>query len=96
MQAGRVDIADRIEGPRRPVRLCLPLAPGLEPRLVAEHRVALGLRNAGRLSIALPPAHWRIEDSDYYPRFGEVVRRKSLVGESDAFERGIWEFRLDS
>jgi uncharacterized heparinase superfamily protein len=94
-----IEIADALEGRRRPVRLALPLAPGLEPRLAHDQdggtEAHIPLSSGRRLRIALPAAaSWRIERAPYYPEFGVEVARACLVGESDDFETGTWRFDL--
>jgi hypothetical protein len=96
---GELEIHDEIKGPRRPVRLALPLAPGLEPRLA--HDVDGGteahvpLTNGRRLVVALPvAARWRIERAPYFPEFGRSEARACLMGESEHFEDGTWQFRV--
>lgn len=82
-------ITDRLEGRIRPVRLVLPLAPGLEPVLEgARAKVALA---AGELTLELPAqARWRVEPLDYYPEFGLRLVRSALVGEADGAVAFAW------
>lgn len=78
-----LQIVDRIEGTRRPLRATLPLAPGLAPRL--EGRVArVRLQRGAWLRIELPSGlAWRIEHAPYFPTFGVRVDRAVLVGVGD-------------
>jgi uncharacterized heparinase superfamily protein len=94
-----VEIRDCLEGPVRPVRSHLPLAPGLEPILTsdAQGRQSAGLElDAGvRLRIELPgELDWRIERSAYFPRFGSEEQRACLVGEASAFRSARLRFKL--
>lgn len=94
-----IEIRDSLVGRRRPVRLSLPLAPGLEPRLSHDPDGAtlahVPLAGGRRIRIALPAAaDWRIDRADCYPEFGRVVSRACLVGLSNDFETGTWRFEL--
>lgn len=94
-----IEIQDTLEGERRPVRLALPLAPGLEPRLAHDRdggtEAHVPLKNGSRLRIALPvAANWRIARAPYYPRFGTTIERACLVGESSDFETGTFRFEV--
>lgn len=94
---GAIEIQDSFEGARRPVRLALPLAPGLEPRLAHDRdggvEAHVRVPEVGRLRVALPvAAEWRIERRPYYPRFGYEVERACLVGEAARFESGTFRF----
>ncbi len=95
---GVLSLRDRVEGSPRRVRLTLPFAPQLEPRLGEDRRsVRVPLRGGARLEIELPAAGkvaWRLEPCDYFPEFGLRQERLRLVGESDAFDDGSWRFRL--
>ncbi len=96
---GAIEIRDSLIGRALPVRLLLPLAPGLEPRLSHDpDRATLAhipLGGGRRIRIALPAAaRWAIERSDYYPEFGRVVSRACLVGVSSDFDTGTWRFDL--
>ncbi|MCZ6782413.1 MAG: alginate lyase family protein, partial [Proteobacteria bacterium] len=95
VSAGRVEIRDRLSGQARPVRLTLPLAPGLEPDLGADGRAELSLAGGVRLRIALPEGlAWRVERAPYFPEFGRQVERACLVAEAPAgaFREGFWRF----
>jgi uncharacterized heparinase superfamily protein len=100
-QDAAIEIQDVIEGRVRPVRLALPLAPGLEPRLAHDRdggtEAHVRLATGARLRMALPvAARWRIERAPYYPEFGHAVERACLVGEADTFDTGTWRFeRVD-
>jgi hypothetical protein len=96
---GAFEIVDELLGRRRPVRLALPLAPGLEPRLAHDQdggaEAHVRLPGGGHLRVQLPAAaHWRIEQSAYFPRFSQRVERSCLVGESDDFDSGTWRIEL--
>ncbi len=94
VEAQRVEVHDAIEGRERPVRLCLPLAPGLEPRLEGAN-ARLQLPGGAELRIALPGgAAWRVERAPYFPEFGSHLERAALVGEAERFRSGTWIFRL--
>lgn len=91
-------VEDAIEGRDRPVRLALPLAPGLAPRLEASAGgvcARMRLRSGEWLRIDLPArAAWRIETAPIFPEFGRAVDRAVLVGESASFGRGVLRFTL--
>lgn len=93
-----VEVHDRLDGPARAVRLTLPLAPGLEPRLEAGGgRVAVALPQGGALAVELPrdgDLAWGVERLPYFPRFGVELERAALVGRATAFRRGTWRFRV--
>ena len=98
-RAGGLEVRDTLEGRPRPVCLVLPLAPGIEARLVHDadtgDEAHLVLPGGGRLRVALPiSANWRIEPTPYYPEFGLEEERVSLVGEAALFESGTWRFDL--
>ena len=97
---GAVEIRDRVEGPPRPVRASLPLAPGLQPELqqVGEGRAALRivLASGAELSVELPDTFtWSLERSSYMPEFGRSQDRVCVVGRADSFAEGTWRFRSD-
>jgi hypothetical protein len=91
-----IEVRDALEGVARPVRLTLPLAPGLEPRL--EGPLARVELPGGRaLRIELPrdgDLAWRIERIPCFPEFGRALERAALVGEARSFRRGVWRFSL--
>lgn len=92
-----LEIRDALEGQPEAARLALPLAPGIEPRLVHDQdggvQAHLALPGGGRLRVDLPiAADWRIETAPYFPEFGLAVDRACLVGEANAFEAGTWRF----
>jgi hypothetical protein len=96
------EIVDLVEGRRRSVRFALPLAPGLRaelgPAASEAQRVSavIPLGDGSRLRIDLPQGvRWSIESTLYFPRFGTKVERACLVGEADAFSRGVWRFELE-
>ena len=75
-----IEIIDRVEGPPRPVRSTLPLAPGLEPELsggTARVRSANGVELVVELPAGLT---WAVERLPYMPSFGRCEDRASLVG----------------
>lgn len=97
---GGLDIHDRLEGPRAPVRFALPLAPGLDARLTGDlgrPRRLLVAVEGGKLQVDLPggtAVDWDLEPRDYFPSFGRRERRWCLVGASEDFRTGVWRFRL--
>jgi hypothetical protein len=87
-----VAIHDQLTGPAAPVRLHLPLAPGLAPRLDGS-RAAIDLPRGGRLHIELPRGvHWRVSRIPYFPEFGRTIERQALLGEADSFASASWRF----
>jgi uncharacterized heparinase superfamily protein len=89
-------VVDRVEGRARPVRLVLPLAPGLEPSLDGA-RARLLLAAGGSLAIALPDAaRWSVEPLDCYPEFGLRLVRKALVGAAEGPGPFAWRFALEA
>lgn len=99
LAGGVLEIRDWVEGVPRAVRLALPLAPGLEPRLVHDQEggteAHVRLAGSGRLRVILPvEVNWRIERIPYYPEFGIEADRACLVGEAEAFESGCWRFEF--
>ena len=96
LNEGVLEIEDALEGVVGPAVLTLPLAPGLEPRLLdrdGSMEAEMPLAEGGRLRVVLPsPADWRIERTPFYPEFGREVERACLVGQTEAFESGTWRF----
>ena len=97
LERGAVEVRDRLEGPGKPVRLSLPLAPGIKARLVHDQEggteVHLVLPSGRRMRLMLPiEAAWRIERHPYFPRFGQEIERERLLGEAPVFESGTWRF----
>jgi hypothetical protein len=89
-----VTIRDELAGCDAPVRLHLPFAPGLVPRLEAS-RVSIALPQGGSLRIELPQAvRWRIVRTPYFPEFGSSVERDALLGEATALSSAEWRFVL--
>ena len=89
-----VKIRDELTGPAAPVRLHLPFAPGLTPRL-ADSQVSIALPEGGCLRIELPrAARWRIVRTPYFPEFGSNVARDALLGEATALSSAEWRFLL--
>ena len=89
-----LEVRDTLEGRRRPVRLVLPLAPGLEPRL-GDGIARLRLASGRWLRIDLPSGvAFRVERAPYFPEFGRVVERAMLVGEAASFDSGRFAFSL--
>lgn len=86
-------LVDTLEGRPRPVRLTLPLAPGLEAEL-AGSRARVALATGGALEIDLPDARWGRESLDYYPEFGRCIERAALVGRAERGGRLVWRFRI--
>ena len=94
-----LEIRDALQGNRRPVRLYLHLAPGLEPRLSHDRdggtEAHLRLMDGAWLRIGLPvSANWRIGQSAYFPSFGCEKIRACLVGEADRFDQGSFRFEI--
>jgi hypothetical protein len=94
-------VTDAIEGGELPVRLILPLAPGLRARLEGAdgepRRLRVLLASGRPLLVDLPGAAvlaWRLERCDYFPEFGRRERRWRLVGEGVGFTAGSWRFTL--
>jgi hypothetical protein len=77
-------IHDELTGAVASVRLHLPLAPGLAPRLEGS-RAAIALPQGRELRIELPRAmRWRVVLTPYFPEFGRTIERHALVGEADS------------
>jgi hypothetical protein len=92
-------IHDTIEEAGVPVRLSLPLAPGLSARLQgevgAEYEMRVRLARGRELRVDLPGAgsvRWHLEQADYFPEMGLREQRWRLVGESESFSSGTWRF----
>jgi len=101
MSTDGLKIADSLEGPGQAVRMVLPLAPGLSPRLVSaasgDWTCRIPLRSGAVLAIELPAGlAWTIEESVYLPEFGKRVPRPCLMGSADRFEGGSWRFSLET
>ncbi|MFP8874400.1 MAG: heparinase II/III family protein, partial [Myxococcota bacterium] len=99
LQEGALEIRDRMEGSPAPVRLSLPLAPGIRVRTVHDAdggaEVYLELPSGRRMRVMLPvAAQWRLEPCAYFPRFGVELERTRILGEAPAFESGTWRFEL--
>jgi uncharacterized heparinase superfamily protein len=89
-----VAIHDQLTGPAAPVRLHLPVAPGLVPRLDGS-RVALHLPRGGQMAIELPQGvRWRVVRTPYFPEFGRTVERDALLGEADSLPSASWRFTV--
>lgn len=87
-------ISDAVEGPPRPVRLQLPLAPGIEPRLDGA-RARLRLPSGGWLRIDLPSnLSWSIERAPYFPQLGRRDERAVLVARAQRLDPACWRFSL--
>jgi hypothetical protein len=89
-----VAIRDQLTGPVAPVRLHLPLAPGLAPRLDGA-RAAIPLPRGGELRIELPErVRWSVIRTPYFPEFGRAVERNALLGKADSLRSASWRFTL--
>ena len=89
MRAEALEITDTLEGRPRPLRLVLPLAPGLEPELRGSCARVASCR------IQLPEsARWRVEQAEAYPEFGRCEQRAVLVGEAEGAGPFVWSFRV--
>lgn len=87
-------IHDQLAGSSTPVRLHLPLAAGLVPRLEGS-RVVIHLPRAGQLLIELPQgARWRVVRAPYFPEFGKTIERHALLGEADSLPTASWRFSV--
>jgi hypothetical protein len=92
---GSVAIHDHLEGPALPVRLHLPFAPDLVPRLEGS-RVAMHLPRGGRLRIELPQGvRWGVVRTPYFPEFGKTIERRALLGEAESLASASWRFSVD-
>jgi uncharacterized heparinase superfamily protein len=90
---GRLTMLDAIDGAPRPVRLTLPLAPGLDVHFESGVAIVAAEGRAG-LEISLPEGlDWRIEQAPYFPEFGRSIERSLIVGTADWFPGGEWSFR---
>jgi len=94
-----VAIHDRTTGLPRPVRYTLPLAPGLEPRLVQEAdgsaAARIGLASGDELRLSLPTGvAFRVASMPYFPGFGVEIERACLVGEAETLARASLEVAL--
>jgi uncharacterized heparinase superfamily protein len=94
-----LEIRDLLEGELQPIRLSLPLAPGIEPDLSrgddGRYSARLSLDDDTALRVTLPASvDWRVERRPYYPEFGCRIERACLVGESTDFRCGDWRFEL--
>ena len=82
-----------IEGPAQRLRVCLPLAAGVEVTLGA-NAAELELASGRRLRVVLPRlaggGAWGVERQPWFPRFGSVVERACLVAEATGLEDGRW------
>lgn len=89
-----VTITDSFAGAQRSVCLTLPLATGLEPRLVGR-RATLALPDTGTLVLDLPEGvRWRVEERPCFPEFGREEARAALVGETTNGGPHLWRFTL--
>jgi len=94
MSESTLEIADAVEGAPSPVRLQLPLAPGMEPRLEGA-RAHLRLPSGGWLRVDLPAnLSWTIERAPYFPEFGRREERAVLVARAPRLEAARWRFSL--
>jgi uncharacterized heparinase superfamily protein len=94
LRDGLLEIHDTLEGRGLPVRLGLPLAPGISVALDGD-LARLELPSGTRLAVELPRgARWTIESGWYFPEFGRSLDRSLLVGRSDDFRKGTWRLRV--
>ncbi len=78
--ADAVVVEDAVEGAACDVRMCLPLAPGLDPRLDG-NRATLALNADANCEVELAASlAWSVEWLPYFPEFGLAVDRRALVG----------------
>lgn len=94
LREGALEIHDTLTGRPRPVRLALPLAPGL--RVALDGRLArVSLRDGAVLAIELPEGvAWRVDAGPYYPEFGHEIERPVIAGEAGQLRAGTWRFRV--
>jgi hypothetical protein len=91
---GSVAIHDQLTGPATSVRLHLPFAPDLVPRLEGS-RVAMHLPRGGQLSIKLPQGvRWAVIRTPYFPEFGKAIERRALLGEAESLPSASWRFTV--
>jgi hypothetical protein len=89
-----VAIHDELTGPVASVRLHLPLAPGLVPRL-DRSGAAIHLPEGPRLRIELPQGvRWRVTRTPYFPEFGKTIDRHALLGEADSLRSATMRIRI--
>ena len=92
-----VTILDRIEGPGREVRVCLPIDPAwqveLSGRLARATRTSeSGVSSTVEIELANVFA-WALERQPYYPTLGCEVERSVLVGTGSRCDEAITRFR---
>ncbi len=89
-----VEIRDQLEGRQRPVRMVLPLAPGVRATLDGG-RAELALPGGTPLRLELPDSlHWRHEQLPYFPEFHREVARAALVGEAPGLGPVVTRVRI--
>ncbi len=98
-EAGRIEIEDRLEGPRVRSRITLPMAVGVGVDLEADASGApvarLSLPSGRLLGLRLPPLEWRVEEMGHFPEFGRREGRLALVAEPAEFREGTFRFEAE-
>ena len=93
-----VTILDRVEGPCREVRVCLPIDPAWQVELVAGRARARRDSEKGMTcSVEIELAktfEWTLERQPYYPSFGCEVDRYVLVGVGSRCDEAVTRIRL--
>ena len=84
VETDAVTIVDRVEGPCREVRFCLPIEPAWRVELSeGRARVTRESENAASCTVEIELSNvfeWTVERQPYYPTFGREVDRFVLVG----------------
>lgn len=92
-----VTITDRVEGPSREVRICLPIDPGWRVEL-APGRARATRESEGGMTLIVEidlakDFDWTLERQPYYPTFGCEVERSALVGIGAGCDEAITRIR---
>lgn len=92
-----VTIVDRVEGPGREVRVCLPIDPAWQVELSAGRARAMRESESGVpciVEIELANVfEWALERLPYYPTFGCEIERFVLVGTGSRCDEAITRIR---